>query len=65
MQTHTVTGMSLQPMAEANVTLPKLTALTSLNAGSVNQFTVTIQQINGAADPYAINNSMQSSFVLL
>jgi hypothetical protein len=63
MQTFTLTGMNLLPSGEATVALPKLTALTSLPAGSTNQFTVSIQQLNGVNDPYAINNTMRSNFV--
>jgi hypothetical protein len=63
MQTYTATGMTLPPMADFTIALSPLTALTSLSAGSENQFTVSIQQVNGAADPYALNNTMRSTFV--
>jgi hypothetical protein len=62
-QSYTVSGMSLAPLKDTTIGLPDLSALTTLKAGSANRFIVTIQQVNGSADGYAINNSMQSSFV--
>jgi len=62
-QTYTASGLNLPSMAETVITLPELTVLKSLPAGSVNEFSVTVQQVNASADGYAINNTMKSRFV--
>lgn len=62
-QTYSASGLTLAPMADVLITLPTLTALTSLAPGTTNRFFVTIQQANGVADPYTINNTMRSNFV--
>jgi hypothetical protein len=64
LQTFTVSGMSLSSLKDTTLTLPDLPALTALKAGSGNTFVATIQQVNGNADAYDINNRVQSSFVL-
>ena len=63
MQTYTAAGLTLASSKDTTISLPDLSALTTLTAGSINKFVVTIQQVNGSADGYAVNNSMQSSFV--
>lgn len=63
LQTYTVQGMALAASKDTTISLPNLSALTSLKAGTVNNFVVTLQQVNGNTDGYALNNSMQSSFV--
>ena len=63
LQTQTVSGLTLASLKDTTLMLPNLSALTTLTAGSINRFVVTIQQVNGNADGYAINNTMQSSFV--
>ena len=59
-QTYTWNG-SLAPSATTEVTLAELNDL-KLNAGTWN-FNVKITEANGAADGYALNNEMTSSFV--
>jgi hypothetical protein len=63
LQTFTVSGMALASSKDTTITLPDLSALTTLQAGSINKFVVTIQQVNRNSDGYAVNNSMVSSFV--
>lgn len=63
LQTYTVSGMSLASSKDTTITLPDLSALTTLQAGSINKFVVSIQQVNRNSDGYAVNNSMVSSFV--
>jgi hypothetical protein len=63
LQSFIISGMSLAPSKDTTIMLPDLSALTTLIAGSINKFVVTIQQVNESTDGYAINNSMQSSFV--
>jgi hypothetical protein len=63
LQTYTLTGISLASLDEMNVSLPILAPLTNMPASSTSEFVVTIQQVNGVADSYAINNTMKSSFV--
>ncbi|THU39284.1 T9SS type A sorting domain-containing protein [Niastella caeni] len=63
LQTYTVSGLTIASSKDTTIKLPSLSALATLAAGSINKFVVTIQQINGNADGYALNNSMQSSFV--
>lgn len=63
LQTYTVSGMALVSSRDTTIMLPNLPALSTLTAGVANKFVTTIQQINGNADGYALNNSMQSSFV--
>lgn len=61
MQTHTVTGLSLASLEEATITLPELSLLTTI-PGGMNEFAVTIQQVNGATDNYTINNTLKTVF---
>lgn len=63
LQTYTATGLSLAALKDTTLMLPNLTALSSLAAGTVNRFEVTILQVNGSVDGYALNNSMKTSFV--
>ena len=62
-QTYTVTNMALASSKDTTISLPDLSSLTTLPAGSINKFMVTIQQVNRNSDGYAVNNSMTSSFV--
>jgi hypothetical protein len=63
LQTYTINNIALASMRDTMLSLPDLSVLTSLPAGSPHRFTVAIQQVNGGADEYAINNSMQNTFV--
>jgi hypothetical protein len=63
LQTYTSSSWSLAPSKDTTIMLPDLSALTSLTANTVNKFTVSILHVNGGADGYALNNTMQTSFV--
>ncbi len=61
-KTYTASGMALAPGKDTTLPLPPLETLFTMAANSLSPFTVTIQQVNGVADDYAINNSIQSYF---
>jgi len=63
LQTYTATGLSIAPSSESDITLANLPLLAQMPASSTSQFTVSIQQVNGVADGYALNNTQQTSFV--
>ena len=62
-QTYTATGLNLAPMANTTITLPALTSLGNMSASNTAVFKATIQQVNGVADTYTINNSLQTTFL--
>ncbi|MBS1567435.1 MAG: hypothetical protein JST39_23835, partial [Bacteroidetes bacterium] len=61
-KTYTATGLTLAPMRDTTLNLPSLETLFTMAASTLSPFSVTIQQVNGAADGDALNNSMQSYF---
>ena len=61
-KTYTATGLSLAAMKDTTLNLPALETLFSMTASSLNAFTVSIRQVNGATDDYSMNNSLQSYF---
>jgi hypothetical protein len=60
MSTYTWTG-SMSSNNSADITLPSIPAMNTVS-GAANQFTVTLSQVNGAADQDTYNNTLKSTF---
>ena len=62
LQTYTLSGLSLAPFAELDVTLPDLAPLNNMPMSNTSQFTASITGVNGGADGYAVNNTATTTF---
>ncbi len=62
LQNYTVSGINLIPMKDTLITLQDLSPISKMPASNQSVFIATIQQVNGVADSYSINDTLTSTF---